>query len=98
SSRRHTRFSRDWSSDVCSSDLVSGNLDLTELEALPPLDFYERITKIRGIGPTTAQDLTHFRERTDGIFPSRIEKGQEHGLRRWRIGRASCRERVDVPA
>src|SRR5690606_34033170 len=22
--RRHTRFSRDWSSDVCSSDLVSG--------------------------------------------------------------------------
>src|SRR5690606_41093147 len=24
SRRRHTRFSRDWSSDVCSSDLVSG--------------------------------------------------------------------------
>src|SRR5690606_39866469 len=23
SSRRHTRFSRDWSSDVCSSDLMS---------------------------------------------------------------------------
>src|SRR5690606_40228357 len=29
--RRHTRFSRDWSSDVCSSDLHLGpvNLDLT---------------------------------------------------------------------
>src|SRR5690606_40910772 len=27
--RRHTRFSRDWSSDVCSSDLVHvGGLDL----------------------------------------------------------------------
>src|SRR5690606_40814712 len=25
SRRRHTRFSRDWSSDVCSSDLRSGN-------------------------------------------------------------------------
>src|SRR5690606_40656625 len=25
SRRRHTRFSRDWSSDVCSSDLVSGS-------------------------------------------------------------------------
>src|SRR5690606_41205900 len=25
--RRHTRFSRDWSSDVCSSDLRSGNQD-----------------------------------------------------------------------
>src|SRR5690606_10269692 len=24
SRRRHTRFSRDWSSDVCSSDLVTG--------------------------------------------------------------------------
>src|SRR5690606_40864457 len=26
SRRRHTRFSRDWSSDVCSSDLKAGNL------------------------------------------------------------------------
>src|SRR5690606_41026054 len=26
SRRRHTRFSRDWSSDVCSSDLQSGGL------------------------------------------------------------------------
>src|SRR5690606_39700319 len=26
SSRRHTRFSRDWSSDVCSSDLFMGPL------------------------------------------------------------------------
>src|SRR5690606_40785205 len=26
SSRRHTRFSRDWSSDVCSSDLNSSHL------------------------------------------------------------------------
>src|SRR5690606_39376312 len=28
SSRRHTRFSRDWSSDVCSSDLPGGTLAL----------------------------------------------------------------------
>src|SRR5690606_40050937 len=27
SRRRHTRFSRDWSSDVCSSDLVQGIVD-----------------------------------------------------------------------
>src|SRR5690606_39286039 len=27
SSRRHTRFSRDWSSDVCSSDLIPGVVD-----------------------------------------------------------------------
>src|SRR5690606_41187015 len=30
SRRRHTRFSRDWSSDVCSSDLF-----LEELESIP---------------------------------------------------------------
>src|SRR5690606_40311179 len=29
SRRRHTRFSRDWSSDVCSSDLAELNKDLT---------------------------------------------------------------------
>src|SRR5690606_39641134 len=28
SRRRHTRFSRDWSSDVCSSDLAATGLDL----------------------------------------------------------------------
>src|SRR5690606_39681918 len=33
SRRRHTRFSRDWSSDVCSSDLTAGP-DLTPAKAL----------------------------------------------------------------
>src|SRR5690606_40520158 len=28
SRRRHTRFSRDWSSDVCSSDLIAAELRL----------------------------------------------------------------------
>src|SRR5690606_39481994 len=31
SRRRHTRFSRDWSSDVCSSDLVLGDTTGTPL-------------------------------------------------------------------
>src|SRR5690606_40485489 len=34
SRRRHTRFSRDWSSDVCSSDLLEGTLDDVVLGAL----------------------------------------------------------------
>src|SRR5690606_41038936 len=33
SRRRHTRFSRDWSSDVCSSDLVTGGKSLATLAA-----------------------------------------------------------------
>src|SRR6266511_5340616 len=32
SRRRHTRFSRDWSSDVCSSDLTGGLDDLGGLD------------------------------------------------------------------
>src|SRR5690606_40016917 len=36
SRRRHTRFSRDWSSDVCSSDLVQKLADIVEqLDAAP---------------------------------------------------------------
>src|SRR5690606_39422288 len=34
SRRRHTRFSRDWSSDVCSSDLVTASLNNAGLMAL----------------------------------------------------------------
>src|SRR5690606_40721607 len=34
SRRRHTRFSRDWSSDVCSSDLAAGNVGHGDLTAV----------------------------------------------------------------
>src|SRR5690606_41056181 len=38
SRRRHTRFSRDWSSDVCSSDLFLALLNnRLELQALSPI-------------------------------------------------------------
>src|SRR2546430_13796788 len=36
SRRRHTRFDCDWSSDVCSSDLIQGNLDPVALLAPRP--------------------------------------------------------------
>src|SRR5690606_40658141 len=34
SRRRHTRFSRDWSSDVCSSDLLPANIPNALLSSL----------------------------------------------------------------
>jgi 3-methyladenine DNA glycosylase/8-oxoguanine DNA glycosylase len=65
-------------------EVVSGNLDLDELEVLPPQDFIDRMVQIRGIGPTTAQDLLFYRNRTDAIFPPRIDnEGNETGLRYW---------------
>ncbi len=65
--------------------LVSGELSLDELETMPPDLFYETATGIRGIGPTTAQDLMLFRARPDAAFPSTVTKGEEKGLRRWII-------------
>jgi len=66
-------------------EIVSGNVDPQRYEQETPQEAYARITQIRGIGPTTAQDLIHMRPRTDGFFPSVIDKGQEKGLRRWII-------------
>ncbi len=66
-------------------ELVSGNLDSGEIEAMSPQGLYKRLVGIRGIGPTTAQDLLLFRNRTDGYFPSHIERGREKAIRRWII-------------
>src|SRR5690606_40559198 len=37
SRRRHTRFSRDWSSDVCSSDLGVAGLRVVDAGAMPTI-------------------------------------------------------------
>src|SRR5690606_40350987 len=82
SSRRHTRFSRDWSSDVCSSDLccdliVAANdarigFPEVHLGAFPALGGPLRLARRIGVGRAMEMML-------DG-----------------QIGRASCRERVKV--
>jgi 3-methyladenine DNA glycosylase/8-oxoguanine DNA glycosylase len=64
-------------------ELADGTTSLNQLEGLAPDDFYERAQKIRGIGPSTAQDLMIQRNRPDASFPSNEKKGQEKGLRRW---------------
>src|SRR5207249_9299965 len=47
SRRRHTRSKRDWSSDVCSSDLIksiqAAIWDLNKLQALPEIKLLEQI-------------------------------------------------------
>ena len=66
-------------------DLLSGERDLNHLETCQPEVFYNTIQKVRGVGPTSAQQLMLFRERTDAIFPSNKTKGKEKGLRKWII-------------
>lgn len=67
-------------------EIVSGNINIDEMDEISPEDFYDRVVKIRGIGPTTAQDLLLQRNRTDGFFPQKLDKdGKETGLRFWII-------------
>src|SRR5690606_40692145 len=47
SRRRHTRFSRDWSSDVCSSDLLPRNTFDPNNQAVLPLTKNKRTWKRR---------------------------------------------------
>src|SRR5437868_14657588 len=81
SRRRHTRSKRDWSSDVCSSDLLGGAL-------LAPAALSLLMTM-----------FTEGRERNLalGIYGAASGSGAAAGvLLGGEIGRASCRERVEV--
>src|SRR5690606_40535159 len=78
SRRRHTRFPRDWSSDVCSSDLLLVVPDATGRTTL---------------GATGRPWLSGLRSRSP-----RRRAGRRVGRRRGdEIGRASCRERGEIP-
>lgn len=65
-------------------DLLSGEQDLDYLENCDPETFYQAITEVRGIGPTSARQLMMFREQTDAYFvPQKNSKGNMKGHRKW---------------
>src|SRR5690606_40085262 len=80
SRRRHTRFSRDWSSDVCSSDLLDYLLSDEAQQVF--LD-----NAFRGHDGRTGDLLTE----ENGVLPA---EPVELSLPSAKIGRASGRERV----
>src|SRR5207302_7035721 len=95
--RRHTRFSRDWSSDVCSSDLY-----LLEDRPVANLSAAERARiRNRRIGFifqafNLIGDLTVY-ENVELPLTYRGMGGAERKQRsQVEIGRASCRERGEV--
>ncbi len=61
------------------------NRTLQSIDSMPPRELYDLLVSVRGIGPTTAQDLILFRNRTDGWFASHVERGREKAVRRWII-------------
>src|SRR5690606_40340295 len=96
SRRRHTRFSRDWSSDVCSSDLHQAVMDgdgladgLEVARGTSPFDpETPRWTIVPDDFPTIQEALV-FAFAGEGVIV-------RPGIHREKIGRASCRERVEV--
>src|SRR5690606_39542550 len=62
SRRRHTRFSRDWSSDVCSSDLSTGflmvlgfvsengEMDRTDIADYVTANLVDPTSRVQGVG------------------------------------------------
>src|SRR5690606_41052740 len=87
SRRRHTRFSRDWSSDVCSSDLNHH----PPATVAGPGGTARRAAPAPGKTPSASARTTTSPGETDSLrrTPRRSREPAE-------IGRASCRERVEI--
>src|SRR2546427_6275338 len=81
SRRRHTRFDCDWSSDVCSSDLMKGINDSSR-----------QIADIVGVIDSIAFQ-TNILALNAAVEAARAGE-QGRGFAVVEIGRASCRERV----
>src|SRR2546430_7093781 len=82
SRRRHTRFDCDWSSDVCSSDL------LRDLSFTVAKNEFVAIVGPSGCGKSTILRLV------SGLLPVTTGRVAIYGHAVIEIGRASCRERV----
>src|SRR5690625_7913111 len=80
SRRRHTRWPRDWSSDVCSSDLVR------IVGVLEHIDVLVAQLPHHGVD-ADALHADACADRVDALIVADDSK----------IGRASCRERLDEP-
>src|SRR2546421_2668751 len=82
SRRRHTRSDRDWSSDVCSSDLDREERDRPSESDAVPLDPRCRVPE----APAELEQQPRFAETGLADHEDRLASPE--------IGRASCRERV----
>src|SRR5690606_40324755 len=94
SSRRHTRFSRDWSSDVCSSDLV----DAADWARALPAGLDTEVGS-GGVALSSAQAQQIALARLVLADPHTLVLDEATSLLDPReVGRASCRESVWIEA
>src|SRR5690606_41174661 len=93
SRRRHTRFSRDWSSDVCSSDLAYATAELGFLALDTAGQMAMRLLAepvVQIVDPDSGQVVG------SGELGEVVVTNFSRGYPLIQIGRASCRERVKV--
>src|SRR5207245_6752921 len=95
SRRRHTRCYRDWSSDVCSSDLSPADVYLEKKEAQDKAAAKQAADSqqpaaAKPVSPSPAPLLSNPKTLEDADRMIAWEK------RDIEIGRASCRERVEM--
>src|SRR5206468_5383768 len=95
--RRHTRSDRDWSSDVCSSDLqpmfapmyAPGQQFVGAEDSQPGIrDTWDVINQVPTVGAATEDVQGEMRRQEVSVQDRLLEPSQ--------IGRASCRERVEM--
>src|SRR5207302_7236816 len=89
SRRRHTRFSRDWSSDVCSSDLMI-HCQAAATRETTPFGFSRQWRRLRALRAAAAMWLA-----ARNLVSWMIDEARESAVWSDEIGRASCRERVE---
>src|SRR5690606_40944780 len=96
--RRHTRFSRDWSSDVCSSDLIEYREIPVELNGGETAVLMEPTYRVQNLnyGPLHPDTTLSPRLAPPMLGLGLLEAIHEEDILA-KIGRASCRERVYVP-
>src|SRR5690606_40780174 len=96
--RRHTRFSRDWSSDVCSSDL----LYYSRVDSFANDYFITELDLNKVIKNSVKKYSKIFIHKEIRFMMDDKQKKFVHSDKKWlgfimdQIGRASCRERVEV--
>src|SRR5690606_39476201 len=91
SRRRHTRFSRDWSSDVCSSDLLTAQL---ARQLRHPFDQTPQLTGQRILRQQLGEVLLHLAEPVGGGAQT-AEMGEVRSEER-RVGKeCRCRWATD---
>src|SRR5690606_39345519 len=91
--RRHTRFSRDWSSDVCSSDLLFQKRGLEGADdfRLVGVDFLCLEKRLHRAGQHVLDLAVEVRETLEAEAGNGDEQ-QQHDRKGGGIGRASRRE------